>query len=314
MGETTKIEWTDHTFNPWWGCMRVSPGCERCYAEAFAKRTGHNVWGPTEGRRLFGEQHWREPLKWARAAANAGERRRVFCASMADVFEDRPELEPERQKLWSLIRATATGCARALVSEGCRQDAPEGLDRGACAECGGAWAGLDWLLLTKRPANILRMAPADVLRLVWVGTTVEDQRAANERIPQLVQVPAAVRFLSVEPMLGPVELGLLGTLPKDLGLGYTATHQRLDWVICGGESGPGARTFDLAWARSLRDQCRGAGVPFFLKQLGAQAINGSLDARIYTDRRLRLGDRKGGEPNEWPEDLRVREWPEVRHG
>ncbi|HEY2512934.1 MAG TPA: DUF5131 family protein, partial [Polyangiaceae bacterium] len=118
MVANSKIQWTDHTFNPWWGCQRVSPGCEHCYAEAFAKRTGHGVWGPTAQRRFFGEAHWKEPLKWNEAAKRSGQRARVFCASMADVFEDRWELEPHRARLAGLIRVTPH---------------------------------LDWLLLTKRP-------------------------------------------------------------------------------------------------------------------------------------------------------------------
>jgi protein gp37 len=254
----SKIEWTDFTFNPWWGCIRVSPGCENCYAETMAKRYGHQVWGPakTTDRRFFGDQHWSEPLRWNREAEAAGERRRVFCASMADVFETNPVLIEPRARLWELIRATP-------------------------------W--LDWLLLTKRPQNFAEMLPAEWLASpahnVWLGTSVENQRAADERIPLLLQTPAAVRFLSCEPLLGPVDLR--SWLPYYTACGASRdekTQAALDdlfraavrymggstlhWVIAGGESGPKARPMHPDWARSLRDQCQAAGVAFHFKQWG----------------------------------------------
>ena len=238
MGEGSRIGWTDHTFNPWWGCARVSKGCEHCYAETFAKRTGHDVWGKGGERRFFGDGHWAEPLKWDRKAAEAGVRARVFCASMADVFEDHPALPPHRDRLWELIDATPH---------------------------------LDWLLLTKRPENMADMAPCAGAwpRNIWAGTTVEDQDAADKRIPILLDVPAAVRFLSCEPLLGPVDL----KLADDYLTPATGTRSdwgpSLDWVIAGGESGPGARLMHPDWARTLRDQCVEAGVAFFFKQWGA---------------------------------------------
>lgn len=235
MGVDTAIAWTEHTFNPWWGCERVSPGCQHCYAEAFAKRTGHAVWGKTADRRFFGDKHWAEPLRWNNLAHERGLPALVFCASMADVFEDRPELSESRWRLWDLIEATP-------------------------------W--LIWQLLTKRPENVAGMVPIWWLEQpyplpdhrfgwpnnVWIGTTVEDQAHADKRIPTLAQIPAPVRFLSVEPMLGPVSLNRW--VPW------------VDWVICGGESGPRHRPFDLDWARSLRDQSAAGGVPFFFKQVG----------------------------------------------
>lgn len=228
MGSTTAISWTDHTFNPWWGCQRVSPGCEHCYAEAFAKRVGSKVWGKAAPRRFFGDKHWAEPLRWNRAAEAAGQRRRVFCASMADVFEDRPDLNAPRARLFNLIDSTP-------------------------------W--LDWQLLTKRPENVAHLVPELWRRggwppNVWLGTTVEDQRRAEERIPRLLDHPAAVRFLSCEPLLGAVDL--------------TREPTHIDWVIVGGESGPKHRPLDLGAARSLRDQCVSAGVPFFFKQVGGR--------------------------------------------
>lgn len=246
MGVETAIGWTDHTFNPWWGCVRVSPGCNHCYAETFAKRTGNDVWGKNADRRRFGDKHWNEPRKWNRKAEQDGVRRRVFCASMADVFEDRDDHEEDRERLWELVEATPH---------------------------------LDWQLLTKRPANVLDMVPSDWLGgveewsgwpdNVWIGTTVEDQQRADERIPLLLDIPAPVRFLSCEPLLGPVDLdgvwGYPGSAEGDL-----LDNWPIHWVIVGGESGPKHRPLDLAWARSLREQCDLAGVPFFFKQVGGR--------------------------------------------
>jgi protein gp37 len=242
--QNSKIEWTDHTFNPWWGCQRVSPGCEHCYAETLAKRYGHNVWGPakTTERRRMSDNYWKQPVKWNEAARQAGKRARVFCASMADVFEDHPEVRQWRDWLMTLISNTA-------------------------------W--LDWLLLTKRPENVLRLAPFDwrygFPPNVWIGTSVEDQRRADERIPVLLQIPARVRFLSCEPLLGPVVLRDAWRYPmfaKD-DLRYQRPDGRgVDWVIVGGESGHGARPMHPDWARALRDQCTEVGVNFFFKQWG----------------------------------------------
>jgi protein gp37 len=234
MGERTAIAWTDHTFNPWWGCTNVSPGCDHCYAETFAKRTGHDVWGKTGERRFFGDKHWAEPLKWNRQAEAEGRRHRVFCASMADVFEPRDDLLPQRARLFELIGATPM---------------------------------LDWQLLTKRPENACGpgrwLVPPEWIEEeqdwpanVWLGATVEDQQRADLRIPRLAKVPAAVRFLSCEPLLGPVRLGALAG--------------SVDWVICGGESGPHHRPLNLDYARDLHDQCKRFGIPFFFKQVGGR--------------------------------------------
>lgn len=275
----SKIQWTHHTWNPWWGCARVSPGCENCYAEAQAKRFGWK-WGAKTDRRFFGEKHWREPLAWNTAAANAGERHRVFCASMADVFEDREDLVEPRNDLWNLILAT-----------------PQ----------------LDWLLLTKRPENFERFLPwpgmfAEPFKNVWLGTTVEDQRRAVERIPHLLRVPAAMRFLSCEPLLQPVDL--TPYLVDDLHRIGRAPRMEIDWVIIGGESGPSARTFRLAWARSLVKQCRAAGTAVFVKQMGSHPVGVQFDGEGFDGVHVvTLRDRKGGDPLEWPEELRVREFP-----
>jgi protein gp37 len=220
MGTVTAIKWCHHTFNPWRGCAKVSPGCTNCYAEALAKRFRgkHGAWGDG-GTRVVATAAWGDPPNWNRAALAAGERRRVFCASMADVFEDRPELVAPRERLFRLIDVTR---------------------------------GLDWLLLTKRPENLARMLPAGPPACnVWLGVSVEDRRHGLPRIDVLRQVPAALRFLSCEPLLE--DLGALDLA----GLG---------WVIAGGESGPRRREMDLAWLLSIVGQCREAGVPCFVKQ------------------------------------------------
>jgi protein gp37 len=180
VGENSKIEWTDHTFNPWWGCVKVSPACDHCYAEAFAKRTGNAVWGKDAPRRFFGDKHWSEPAKWNRAATESGHRARVFCASMADVFEARDDVDDERVRLFGLIEATPM---------------------------------LDWLLLTKRPHEIAKRLPSDWLRTpppnLWLGTTVESPDYLW-RVYQLRDVRAAVRFISYEPALADVTWPLHG--------------------------------------------------------------------------------------------------------
>lgn len=243
MGESTAIGWTDHTFNPWWGCERVSPGCQHCYAETFARRTGHDVWGRSADRRFFGDKHWAEPLKWDRAAAAAGAPALVFCSSMADVFEDRPELVDHRERLWELIEATPH---------------------------------LIWQLLTKRPQNVLPMTRYRYFHglpdNVWVGTTVEDQQRADERIPHLLEVPARIRFLSCEPLIGAVDLDrwIFQRKYTERKPGAPGFHPVIDWVIVGGESGPGHRPLNLDHARALVEQCETAGVAVFFKQVGGR--------------------------------------------
>jgi protein gp37 len=177
MVENTKIEWTDHTFNPWTGCTRVSPGCDHCYAEAMSKRNpgSFGSWDPGASRKRTGLSYWHQPHRWNKAAEKAGRRQRVFCASMADVFDNKAP-EEWRDDLFEVIRSTPH---------------------------------LDWLLLTKRPQNIARMLPADWrdgYANVWLGTTVEDMARARQRIPVLQSVPAVVRFLSCEPLLEGLDL------------------------------------------------------------------------------------------------------------
>ncbi len=303
--KNSNIEWTHHTFNPWRGCTKVSPGCQNCYAEALSKRNPATlgVWGDSGTRVLASEAYWKEPLKWDREAKAAGERRRVFCASLADVFEDRPEMRLWRERLWALIRR--------------------------CPD-------LDWLLLTKRPEGFKTMLPWSkagsavehegvVWPHVWLGVSVEDQQRADERIPHLLSTPAAVRFLSCEPLLGPVDLKFKG--PWDPP-GYCRA-ERINWVIVGGESGPQARPCGVEWMRGVLRQCQAARVACFVKQLGSRPLVTSNDDlgqfRNVVGRKnnygpvekgeepvVRLKDRKGGDIEEFPVDLRVREFPNGR--
>lgn len=243
MAENSNIEWCDHTFNPWMGCTRVSEGCRNCYAEFMMDhRLGRVEWGPGKPRVRTSEKNWRQPLRWNQQAQQAGERHRVFCASLADVF-DHEVAQAWRSDLWELI-------------ESCLH--------------------LDWLLLTKRPQNVPGMVPPEWMEgcwpaHVWLGTTVENQQAADERVPLLLACPAPVRFLSCEPLLGPVNLldqpwwdhrHSYDFYPDGM---FTAP---INWVIAGGESGLDARPMHPDWARSLRDQCQGAGVLFLYKQWG----------------------------------------------
>jgi protein gp37 len=248
MAETTKIEWTDATFNPWVGCTKVSPACDHCYAEGWAKRSGApELW--QGARRRTTDAYWKQPLKWnAESPRKYGRRTRVFCASLADVFDNQVPTE-WRDALWNLIDQTPN---------------------------------LDWLLLTKRPQNIAKMLPASPAwpwPNVWLGTTVENQIEAERRIPGLLSVPAHRRFLSCEPLLGPLDLtnlctghyfvdALTGVRFHDADNGAHEAGPKLSWVIAGGESGPGARPAMIQWVRSLRDQCARAGTDFHFKQWG----------------------------------------------
>ncbi len=230
-----------YTFNIVWGCVQVSEACRDCYARSFAQRLGLDLWGVGAPRKTFGADYWRRPLLWNRDAQQSGHRRSVFCSSMADTFEDHPTVEQERAKLWPLIEQTP-------------------------------W--LNWLLLTKRPQNILSMAPWGQFwpDNVWVGTSVETQRRAEERIPALLEVPAVVRFLSCEPLLE--SLNVRSWLPD------------LQWIIVGGESGPCARLMAPSWVSDLRVQCSAWDVPFFFKQWGGRYHNSGgrlLDGRTFDE-------------------------------
>lgn len=228
MGKDSKIGWTHHTFNIVWGCVKVSEECDLCYAETFSRRVGLKVWGPpkTTERRVLSDKYWTQPLSWDRMARDLGERHRVFCSSMADVFEDHPTVETQRSRLWTLIELTPN---------------------------------LDWLLLTKRPQNIMAMMPyywrTVMPANVWAGITAGNQRRFDERWPHLREVPARVRFVSFEPLLGQVNL------PPEV-------RGRLAWGIVGGETGPDGvrRELDIDHACQLLGQIHGIGAAAFLKQ------------------------------------------------
>ncbi len=245
----SKISWTHSTFNLLWGCTKVSEGCEHCYAASLSARYGHDVWGAGKERRTFGAKHWAEPLKWDAEAGREGRRRRVFCSSMCDVFEDHPTVERERAKLWPLIEATPN---------------------------------LDGLLLTKRPERIVRCLPkgwGEGWPNVWLGTTVENRKRASERLPVLKKISAVVRFVSVEPLLESLD-----------GMNWRG----IDWVIVGGESGPGHRDMPDEWAEEIRDDCAKSGSVFYFKQHSG-AYSG-IEPSI-----------KGVPYHHWPEPRKVKE-------
>lgn len=278
MSANSKIAWTDHTFNPWIGCTRVSEGCRHCYAESYAKRYGKAEWGPLAKRVKTSPAYWMQPGLWNRQefvectlcgwrgnpkskdkcqciAPFKDARQRVFCASLADVFEVNPQVEEWRAELFSLIEQTPN---------------------------------LDWLLLTKRPEKIYSegtRAVGNAMRdfdiwlagrtNVWLGVTMENQHEADKRSKDFIRVGPCLRFLSLEPLLEEIVI-------PDI--------KKYDWVIVGGESGPGCRPFAWDWARSALEQCRAYGIPFFMKQGGGHPY-----------KRDKLED--------FPEDLRVREFP-----
>lgn len=279
MGAETKIQWCDRTFNPWLGCTKVSDGCKFCYAETLMDtRYGKVEWGP-QGRRVRTSDHnWRQPVGWNRQrwfqCPNCGHRfhetrqwgqqqgcpacgflavyptrQRVFCASLADVFEGvRPELPQWREDLFRLMEHTPN---------------------------------LDWLVLTKRVDLVWTMAPLRWMHQawpqnVWLGTSVENQVTSDGRLVQLRLIPAPIRFVSFEPLLGPIETrGLL---------------HAIHWAIIGGESGPHFRPMKHQWARSLIDQCNQFGVPVFMKQ----------DAGI-----------RSGMYDHLPDDMKIRRFPDA---
>ncbi len=280
MSDGSKIEWTEASWNPVTGCTKVSPGCDHCYAETFAER-----WRGTPGHHFengfdvtLRPERLEQPLRWKRP-------RRIFVNSMSDLFHE---------SVSTTFIAAAFDVMRKTPQH-------------------------TYQILTKRHARMRSLARTAAfgegwpLPNVWLGVSVEDQKWADIRIPALLDTPAAVRFLSCEPLLGPVKLPIIeeydgctcGVGPA----GYYGMHERgcgtepgpawdrLHWVIAGGESGPGARPCEMGWLRSLRNQCAEVGVPFFCKQLGT-----------VLGRQAGAG-RKGGDWDAWPEDLKVREFP-----
>lgn len=269
MAADTLIEWAKHTFNPWRGCAKVSAGCKHCYAEhaapvRIARSKGLETWGAGAAREIASESMWRQPLLWDRKAKEAGERHRVFCASLADVFEDyqgpsAEAVKAARLRLWALIEATPN---------------------------------LDWLLLTKRPQNVMGMIPekwrAEMPQNVWMGCTVENQEAHDERMRHFQEIPARIKFLSCEPLIGPVVL-------SEYGLAA------IDWVIIGGESGHSARPCDVSWIIRLVKQCADQAL-VFVKQLGEKPTGLELP--------FKTASKKGNHMSEFPEIIRLREVPQ----
>lgn len=258
MGKETAIAWTDHTFNPWWGCTKIGPGCDFCYAEVWAARTGStDLWG-TGKFRTFTDKHWNQPRNWNLAAQKAGVRKRVFCASMADVFDNQAD-EALRTRLWALIRETPH---------------------------------LDWQIVTKRIGNVAKMLPpdwGDGWPNVWLVPTIVNQEEADRDLPKLFEIPAAIYGVSYEPALS--------------GVNWRPWLAQLDWIIGGGESNQrGMRECRIEWLEDTAEQCRTAGVFYFNKQIGALPTYGgkpySLPPRS-----------KGDQPEEWPESIRIREFP-----
>ncbi|MBG8555062.1 DUF5131 family protein [Hymenobacter guriensis] len=294
MAENTKIEWAHHSFNSWEGCAKVSPGCKYCYAEsqhrflysALGKNEGPGTcWGISAPRLARSADNWKKPLKWNRTASEQRVRFRVFCASMADVFEQQSELS---RAFAGLTAEVPTGKAKQTRTVTFANLDEERIQLFALIS---VTPQLDWLLLTKRPEAIMatlkrifrllcepdRISTTDKRAFnllekwvlderpphnVWLGTSVENQAEADARIPHLVRVPAVLHFLSCEPLLSAVDL--------------TPYLAALSWVIVGGESGPHSRPIHPDWVRSLQQQCQQAQVSFFFKQWGEAVPQGQL--------------------------------------
>ena len=363
MGENSKIQWCDHTFNPWRGCTKVAAGCANCYAEAQSKRNTATlgVWGPNGTRVVAAEAAWRQVERWERDAKMREESYQIaamtcrseydlvepcyppaiFCGSMCDVFEDWPgEVRDSRGRVvnprtWRPIESE--GPAPATIGDA-RQRLFRTID---------ATPNLTWLLLTKRTENVgLLWLPRDLGERsegisegdygyhqvanhayrrdnVYLGTSIACQEDAERNIPELLKCRDLCRgvFLSIEPLIGPVDLTTtcLHVSRETYGLGgayMSPPHAGVDQVIVGGESGPNARPCRVEWVRSIVRQCQAAGVPCFVKQLGANPVglrfsiddNGSpfcIEGDCFRGGEKPL-DKKGGDPAEWPEDLRVR--------
>lgn len=299
MAQNTNISWCDHTMNFWIGCAKVSDGCKNCYAEVdtFARTQrarGRELWGLQADRHITSAANWRKPFTWNKnewwECANCGwrgsvkenasplcqscktdnlnpTRQRVFCQSLSDICEDHPQIQP----IW-----------RASIAQMVRQ----------CSN-------IDFLFLTKRPRNFNRLwlgfFDGVLPDNLWVGATVENQETAEKRIPELIQISAKTRFLSCEPLLGPVNLGLIGTVPKDVSPIFMPLLNFIHWVIVGGESGRHARPMLPQWVRSIRYQCENAAIPFHFKQFGEYNAEGRKVGKKNSGRLL-----DGIEHNEFP--------------
>jgi protein gp37 len=335
MSTNSAIEWTEATWNPIAGCTPVSPGCLNCYAATMAHRL--DAMGQAKyrgltvlhnGRRTFNGKIATDvaalaaPLSWRKP-------RRVFVNSMSDLFHE--EVADETiDNVFAIMALCHRHTFQVLTKRPQRMAAY--FDRLRQITNGAAYHHIcDAMRRIVDPETITRHVedrpgvtrwPLDN---VWLGTSVEDQQRADARIPHLLKCPAAVRFLSVEPLLGAVSIGEI----KSEGVcyapleGYLDDDPRIHWVIVGGESGPGARPCNVEWIRNIVGQCKAAGVPVFVKQLGADPVEPVLGMEATRQvnqpfmgsgwAHLKLDDPKGGDPSEWPEDLRVREFPAKAH-
>lgn len=379
MTANSKIEWTHHTFNPWRGCSRVSAGCANCYAEAMSNRNPDvlGVWGPNGTRVVAAPSMWRQPLKWNSEAQCLGSfdcangdhsdacplanRTRVFCASLADVFEEwaKPMLSSDGCTMWicTACQITIDGAKREVQTNpptcgACNQSTHplllRDVRRWLFSLIDDTW-NLDWLLVTKRPENVRRMwkptpginpwNPDETYEValesnwrhnVWLLASAEDQESFDRRAQHLAACRdlAPVLGWSIEPLLGPIRIDF--------------DRCRWDWVIVGGESGPRSRPCHLQWIRSIVRQCRDAGVPCFVKQIGSEPASPYYSDDDNRDHVLSRGvvmqpvsgggycpwdhqtfgqphpnaivawkprHPKGADMNEWPDDLRVRQFP-----
>lgn len=266
MGKNSKIQWTDHTFNLVWGCVKVNSECKNCYAEAHSKRYGYDCWGPNTERRTFLEKYWNAPLLWNKKAQVADKQQLVFCGSMCDWLEDHPTVHQERKKLLPLISNTP-------------------------------W--LTWLLLSKRIENFIPMVIEqprglrDLPRNIMLGISAGTQATYDEKWPILAGISAGINiptFISVEPMLEPIDLNLREVRAPD-------------WIIIGGESGHKARKMSVKWVLDILkqiDEYEGE-IPIFVKQLGSWWAKHAVS---YKD------DPKGEVMELWPYPLQIREYPD----
>lgn len=284
MGETTKIQWCDATLNLWWGCTKVSEGCKFCYAENLSDgRFKALRWGPKGTRQEV--KSWRTTLaKISNRAFKENRRLRVFCQSMSDTFEGGDTCGGFDSENWATMSRLRIDLMEAIINH----------------------PHLDFLLLTKRPENAKRFFDGfgRVPDNIWMGTSVENQETANERIPHLRSIPARIRFLSCEPLLGPISLGAFARwITSTCGDGVNGYYEEeiglledIHWVIVGGESGKNARSMYADWARHLKEQCEEFFIPFFFKQWGKWIqCEKTGEFRLNTENSRLLGGREWSE-------------------
>lgn len=304
------IEWTDETWNPTTGCTPVSAGCLNCYAATFAHRglteSHRGLTVLRDGRAVFNgkiklhEERLKIPLGWKNP-------RRVFVDSMSDLFHAGVPFDFV-DRVFAVMALCPQHTFQVLTKRPERM-AEYLTSRGRAKRIWSSVGIIDPSVIDIEGKNVEWSCGIPVN--VWLGTSIENQETADERIPHLLKCPAALRFLSYEPALGPVDLEQwIPRAQRDFG--HSAIGLAISWVIAGGESGHGARPANIEWFRSMRDQCKAAGVAFFMKQLGAACYKSVKDDGSHPPcRAYDYRDAKGGDPSEWPEDLRVREFPAV---